>query len=460
MLFSSSVFLFVFLPCVLLVYYALRRFRSGQNVFLFLASLVFYGWGEPKFLLLLLLCIAMNYGFGLWTEMWKERGRSAHIPVTAAAAANLSILFLFKYAGFTVRTIDLFGFDLTPPDIVLPIGISFFTFQAMSYVFDIALGRARAQRNPLNVGLYISLFPQLVAGPIVKYETVSRQITERKESWVLFSEGVRRFLTGLCKKVLLANQLAQVADAAFAADAPSAAFAWLGAVCYTLQIYFDFSGYSDMAIGLGRMFGFRFLENFNYPYIAKSVTEFWRRWHISLSTWFRDYVYIPLGGSRAGKARLLRNLFAVWLLTGIWHGAEWTFILWGLFYFVLLTIEKFTRLPSAAGHLYTLLAVNFAWVLFRADDLGAAAGYFAAMFGANGLADANALFWLREQGVFLVAGLLFFMPIVSTLRGKLSGKRAASLMEGAAACVLLLLFFVAVAYIIKGSYNPFIYFNF
>ena len=301
MLFSSSVFLCIFLPVVLIVYYGLlRRRRWGQNVFLLLASLFFYWWGEPKFVLIMLGSIVMNYLFGLWVEAFQKRGKHLLLPITCTVAANLSVLFTFKYVDFAVRNINLLGFDLTPPGIVLPIGISFFTFQAMSYVFDIARSHSRAQHNPLNVGLYIALFPQLVAGPIVKYETVEHEILHRKETWADFSDGVRRFLIGLGKKVLIANQMAVVADAAFDASAPTAAFAWLGAICYTLQIYYDFSGYSDMAIGLGRMFGFHFLENFNWPYVSKTITEFWRRWHISLSTWFRDYVYFPLGGSRVG----------------------------------------------------------------------------------------------------------------------------------------------------------------
>ena len=344
MLFSSSIFLFLFLPLVLLIYYLpLGRFRQGQNVFLLLASLGFYAWGEPWFVLVMMGSIVVNYGFGLWVDHNQRHNRSARMPVVLALVVNLGILFVFKYLTFTLGILNDLGAHFVIPGIELPIGISFFTFQALSYVLDIQRGHGQVQRSPLKVGLYISFFPQLIAGPIVKYETVADQIDHRKENWEDFSSGCARFVVGLGKKVLLANQLALVADRAFQLGGTgqlTTGFAWLGSLCYTLQIYYDFSGYSDMAIGLGKMFGFHFLENFNYPYISRSVTEFWRRWHISLSTWFRDYVYFPLGGSRVdSKGKHIRNLFVVWLLTGIWHGANWTFIVWGLFYFVLLNGE-------------------------------------------------------------------------------------------------------------------------
>ena len=347
MLFSSSIFLFLFLPLVLFLYYLpLRGWREGQNLFLLLASLAFYAWGEPWFVLVMMASILINYAFGLWTARNKRTGKSLFPPVALAVAVNLSVLFVFKYLMFTLGILNSLGASLTLPVIRLPIGISFFTFQALSYVLDVARGRGEVQRSPLKVGLYISFFPQLIAGPIVKYETVAQQIDCRKESWADVSSGCVRFLTGLGKKVLIANQMAVVADRAFGMEAGSlsASFAWLGSLCYTMQIYYDFSGYSDMAIGLGRMFGFHFLENFRYPYRSRSITEFWRRWHISLSTWFRDYVYFPLGGSRVDAPwKHLRNLFAVWLLTGIWHGANWTFIAWGLLYFLLLVLEKYAH---------------------------------------------------------------------------------------------------------------------
>lgn len=466
MLFSSSVFLFAFLPGVLAVYYGLlRKWRMGQNIFLLLASLFFYWWGEPKFVLIMLLSIAMNYVFGLWTAAWKQSGKRLRLPIVCTTVANLSILFTFKYLDFAVRNLNLLGFDLTPPGILLPIGISFFTFQAMSYVFDIARGHGQVQKNPLNVGLYIALFPQLVAGPIVKYETVAEQILHRRESWDDFSDGVRRFLIGFGKKVLLANQLAIIVDAAYAAEAPTAAFAWLGAVCYILQLYYDFSGYSDMAIGLGRMFGFHFLENFNWPYASKSFTELWRRWHISLVTWFRDYVYFPLGGSRVdSKAKLVRNLFVVWLLTGVWHGANWTFICWGMMCFLLLLAEKFTGFekhwPAVLQHLYAPMAFMLTCVMFRADNVGAAVQYYAAMLGANGLWEVLAGFYFRENFVFIAAALIFAVPTAKWVRCKAEASRLAPLWGILYAVVLMAVFAVAVAYLVKGTYNPFIYFNF
>lgn len=470
MLFSSSIFLFLFLPVVLLCYYGLfRGHRQGQNIFLLAASLLFYAWGEPWFVLVMIGSIVINYGFGLWVARNKRTGQSRRLPIVAALLINLGILFVFKYLNFTLGIVGA----PTIPGIELPIGISFFTFQALSYVLDVDRGRGQAQTSPLKVGLYVAFFPQLIAGPIVKYETVAQQIDKRQENWADFSEGVCRFLVGLGKKVLIANQMAVVADKAFstATGSLSVGMAWLGALCYTLQIYYDFSGYSDMAIGLGKLFGFHFLENFNYPYVSKSITEFWRRWHISLSTWFRDYVYFPLGGSRVeGKWKLLRNLFVVWLLTGVWHGANWTFICWGLFYFVLLVLEKFLHLgrgwPSPLRWLFTFLMVNFGWVLFRASDLGVAGRYLGAMLGIGGGGgwDSLATLYLFDYRFILLAGVLFAAPIAGHLRerlysGKLAG-RLAPLWDGGYAVLLVALFLVAASFIVKGTYNPFIYFNF
>lgn len=469
MLFSSSVFLFLFLPGVLIVYYLfLRRWRQAQNIFLLVASLVFYAWGEPWFVLVMMLSIVVNYGFGLWVARGQSTGTGTRVPVLMAILFNLSILFVFKYLTFTLGILNRLGGSFVIPGIELPIGISFFTFQALSYVLDVQRGRGQVQRSPLKVGLYISFFPQLIAGPIVKYETVADQIDNRKETWADFSAGCSRFIVGLGKKVLLSNQLALVADRAFAlesADKLTLSFAWLGALCYTFQIYYDFSGYSDMAIGLGKMFGFHFLENFNYPYISKSITEFWRRWHISLSTWFRDYVYFPLGGSRvSSKAKHIRNLFVVWLLTGIWHGANWTFIAWGLFYFVLLVLEKYGHLgrgwPVVCQWLFTFLMVNFAWVLFRADGLGQAAGYLAAMFGQGaGLWSAETGLFFRENWTVLLAGAIFAAPAAPALRDW-AAKRSSIVLDVGYALMAACVFLVSASFIIKGTYNPFIYFNF
>ena len=472
MLFSSSVFLFLFLPVVLLVYYLpLRKWRQGQNIFLTLASLFFYAWGEPWFVLVMMGSIVANYLFGLWVAAWKNHGRSLRLPVTMAVICNLSILFIFKYLTFVLTNLNLLGFQLTVPIINLPIGISFFTFQAMSYVLDVARGRGEAQKSLLNVGLYVSFFPQLIAGPIVKYETVAEEILHRRENWDDFTSGVQRFLMGLGKKVILSNQLAVVADAAFNHGQPqSVAFAWIGAVCYILQLYYDFGGYSDMAIGLGRMFGFHFLENFDYPYISTSVTEFWRRWHISLTSWFRDYVYFPLGGSRVDKKRkVVRNIFVVWLLTGIWHGANWTYVVWGLLNYALLMLEKYGGLgrgwPKALGWFYTQAAFVLTCVVFRSDSLSAAGSYFLSLFhiGSMPLWSSQAALYLREYWIILLAAALCAAPTATWLRKKLAvtaGGRLLPVWDCVSTLALLAVFVVAVCFTIKGTYNPFIYFNF
>jgi alginate O-acetyltransferase complex protein AlgI len=468
MLFSSSVFLFAFLPLVLLCYYGpLRWTRRGQNLFLLLSSLFFYAFGEPRFVLVMMGSILVNWLLGLWAGRRRSAGRSSRGAVVCAVALNLALLFVFKYLTFVLTSLNRLGAQIVIPGISLPIGISFFTFQALSYVIDVHRGRARPQRNLLTVGLYISFFPQLIAGPIVKYETVADQLQNRRESWSLFSAGVCRFLTGLGKKVLLSNALAVVADAAFAAgEGLTTTLAWLGSLCYTLQIYYDFSGYSDMAIGLGGMFGFQLPENFDHPYAAVSVTDFWRRWHISLSSWFRDYVYIPLGGNRVSPRRHTFNLLVVWVLTGVWHGAGWTFLLWGLFYFALLWGEK--RLgwtlgwPALLRRVYTLLAVNFAWVVFRAPGLAQAGTYLAAMVGrAPGGLTGGAVGYLAQYVPELLLGLLLAVPSARWLGKKLYAIRPARpVWDVGYALGLAAVFLCSVALLVKGSYNPFIYFNF
>jgi D-alanyl-lipoteichoic acid acyltransferase DltB (MBOAT superfamily) len=474
MLFSSSVFLFVFLPAVLAVYYILLRgMRQAQNIFLLLVSLFFYAWGEPRFLPVMVLSILANYGFGRWVYRRKFQCRHVTLPVALAVGCNLGLLFVFKYLAFTVESLNTFGLGLTVPLIDLPIGISFFTFQALSYVLDVAMGKVEVQRSPLDLGLYISFFPQLIAGPIVKYSTVARQIRGRQENWADFSAGCARFLTGLGKKVLIANQMAVVADRVFAVDPASLStpMAWLGSLCYTFQIYYDFSGYSDMAIGLGLMFGFHFLENFDHPYAACSVSQFWRRWHISLSTWFRDYLYIPLGGNRVDKKKHIRNLFVVWLLTGLWHGANWTFVLWGLFYFLLLYLEKFHHLgrgwPAPLGWLYTVVAVNFLWMLFRSDTVSYAGGYLLTMLGLNGTGTADSVcgLYFRENWVILLLALLFSFPFADRVREAVDASRRckvdiALLWDLLYALGLLAVGILCTCYLVKGTYNPFIYFRF
>ena len=466
MVFSSLVFLLGFLPALLLVYFLIpARFRGLRNLVLLGASLFFYWWGASKLVLLMVLSILVNYLGGLLAGQADRR--LARFGVIFASVVGLGLLGWFKYAGFLAQTIHDLGFAIPIPQVTLPIGISFFTFQGLSYVIDVYRGDAPIQKNPLNVALYVALFPQLVAGPIVRYTTVMAEIAHREENLPEFASGITRFCFGLAKKMVLANSMGQIADGVFNQTAANLdpGLAWVGALAYTFQIYFDFSAYSDMAIGLGHMFGFRFLENFNYPYISRSVTEFWRRWHISLSTCFRDYVYFPLGGSRvSSKWKHIRNLFVVWLLTGVWHGANWTFIAWGLLYFVLLVLEKYGHLgrgwPVWLNWLFTLLMVNFAWVIFRADSLPAAWHYIQAMFGfSSGDGAGLALLYLRENWTVLLAGVVFAAPAAPRLRDWLA-KKGWPLTDLLYAVGAAAVFLVSAAFIIKGTYNPFIYFNF
>ena len=465
MLFSSSIFLFAFLPAVLLGYYVVfRGMRRAQNGLLLAASLFFYAWGEPWFVLVMIGSILANYGFGLWVHARKSRGRRLLLPVASACVCNLGLLFVFKYLVFTLENLNLLGLNLPIPGIELPIGISFFTFQALSYVLDVALGEAQVQRSPFALGLYVSLFPQLIAGPIVKYSTVASELKGRRETWADFSAGCCRFLVGLGKKVLLSNQLALVADAAWETPGGelSTAFAWLGSLCYTLQIYYDFSGYSDMAIGLGRIFGFRFNENFDHPYCADSVGTFWRRWHMSLTSWFRDYLYIPLGGNRGGTARTIRNLLIVWFCTGFWHGASWNFILWGLYFAAWLILERYVlrgvleKTPAILKHLYTLIVVFVGWGLFAMVDLGVCGDYLAACFGGAPLWSGADLFRLRSYAVTLAV-----LVLASTALGQRLWAKLPRQAEQLATPVLMgLSLVVCTAYLVDGSYNPFLYFRF
>jgi len=467
MLFSSTTFLFFFLPFAIVIYYTiLKNKRKAQNIFLCLISIVFYAWGEPAFVFIMLFSILINYFLGLFIGKKEQTDSKRKIALVIAIIINISILFVFKYLSFTLTNISqLFGLNVVIPNIALPIGISFFTFQAMSYVIDVYRGE-EYQKNILNVGLYISFFPQLIAGPIVRYETVAHQINYRKETLDDFASGVYRFIIGLGKKVLLANTMAVVADTFFNGEVSnqSVLSAWVGAIAYTFQIFFDFSGYSDMAIGLGRMFGFHFLENFNYPYISTSITEFWRRWHISLGTWFRDYLYFPLGGSRVkSKSRLIFNLFIVWLLTGIWHGANWTFIVWGLLYFILLAFEKLSGFQKynklkPLKYIYTMLFVILGWVVFRADSIQEAFTYIGTMFGSTGsLVDNAALFYIKENVVCIFISVLASTPIFRWIQKRFFHNRIGNVIT---AVLIIGILFVSVVYIVKGTYNPFIYFNF
>lgn len=478
MLFSSNIFLFFFLPLVLTGYYLIKK-NSIRNIFLLISSLLFYAWGEPKFIFIMIVSIVFNHYAALFISKCKASSKNATIMVVLMLFFNLGILVIFKYANFFVDIVNyIFCINLAAKEIRLPIGISFFTFQALSYVIDVYRNPGIVQKNILNVGLYIFFFPQLIAGPIVRYTTIAEQISSRNENITDFSDGVCRFTQGLGKKILLANSLALVADKAFELNMLNdltVSFAWLGIVAYTLQIYYDFSGYSDMAIGLGKMFGFHFLENFNYPYISKSVAEFWRRWHISLGSWFRDYVYIPLGGSQLEKLLVIRNLFVVWFFTGIWHGASINFVIWGLMYFVLLCfekyilieIEKFIPIHSAIKHIWTLLWVMFGWVIFRAENISLAIAYLKAMLGLSGnvLYTPLTVLYVNENMIILLLGIVFATPIIQIIRNRILnfigesrlGRTIINIISvGIYSCV----FVSCISYLAKGTYNPFIYFNF
>lgn len=474
MLFVSFSFLFLFLPGVLGVYYLFRSHRKLQNILLFLASLFFYACGEPKFVVLLLTSIFLNWLFALMIERNKGKGR---LLLGVAVITNIGILFVFKYCNAVFSCIGFLcgGEIINSPfqNITLPIGISFFTFQALSYVIDVYRGE-QCQKNLLYVGLYISFFPQLIAGPIVRYHSIANQLMERKETIDKFEDGIVRFIQGFCKKILLANTMAIIADKAFNNISElTVSFAWLGALCYTLQIFFDFSGYSDMAIGLGKMFGFEFEENFNYPYMASSVTEFWRRWHISLSNWFRDYVYIPLGGNRTESvSRNYFNLFVVWLLTGVWHGAHLNFALWGMGYFVLLVLEKATSFGKIIqkrkwiGHIYTLFIVMVLWVIFRAGGIQDAIQYIQTMFGLTeaNLFSSQTWIYIKENIVYLFFAILLSTNICGRLKDKIfqqkEHKKVQIVISVVGEMCLVILFVISIVYIINGTYNPFIYFNF
>ncbi len=475
MVFSSITFTFLFLPIVVVMYYLAKE--SYRNYLLLLASLIFYAYGEPKFVFVMMASIAVNYFLALLIAKQKDGSKegAAGAILVIDIIANVAILFVFKYLGFAGRLINgLFRSNMPVAEIALPIGISFFTFQAMSYVIDVYRGTVKVQKNPLYVALYISFFPQLVAGPIVRYSTIEEQITKRICTTEKFAEGVRRFFLGFGKKVIIANNVALVASDVFAMDykATNPALLWLGSICYTLQIFYDFSGYSDMAIGLGKMFGFDFEENFNYPYISKSITEFWRRWHISLSGWFKDYVYIPLGGSRVSLPRNIFNLFVVWLLTGIWHGANYTFIAWGLGYFVLLIIEKFVVKPEkrtnkilkVVWQIFTLLCVNWLWVLFNSagikDGIKFCLGTLG-IWGTKWAIDPAMIRYFREYGFFIIIGILFSTPIMKKISEKMDGNNATAWIKAIGAPLGYgFVFLWAVSYLILGAHNPFIYFNF
>ena len=463
MLFASNIFLFVFLPIVISIYY-ISPGRKFKNFLLLLASLLFYAWGEPKFVIIMLASIIFNYFIGLLLWKFSNNKKISLGTLIIGIVYNLGILFRYKYLMFVLSNVNnIFKSHIPIPNIILPIGISFFTFQILSYIIDVYRGKVNVQKNVFNLGLYISFFPQLIAGPIVRYETIQNQIMNRKEDFLLFFDGIERFVVGLGKKVIIANTMASIADYVFNQTMTldiSLATVWIGAIAYTLQIYYDFSGYSDMAIGLGKMFGFKFEENFNFPYISKSITEFWRRWHISLGTWFRDYVYIPLGGSRVNKKRLVFNLFVVWLLTGLWHGANWTFVAWGLLYFILLTLEKVFDIQNKKvnhifRHIYTMLFVILGWVIFRSDSLTYAFSYMDRMFTFTNFVDLKFAELLLENIIILIIAVVLSLNIIKF--DKLKRKKIFTTFYYIS---LVLVFIISISYIVKGVYNPFIYFNF
>ena len=467
MVFSSSVFLFLFLPVLLAIYYCpIIKKRKYKNIILVLFSIAFYAWGEPVFVLLLLINIFINYKMALCIEETEKKAKSYLI---IAICYNILILFAFKYLDFAISILNgVLGSNIPEMNLPLPIGISFYSFQAISYLVDVYRKNSKAQKEVGNVALYIALFPQLIAGPIVRYETISQEISTRSENWQDISQGIARFIVGLSKKVLLSNAFGVLVDTYWSNSSLSVGMAWLLAISYTLQIYFDFSGYSDMAIGLGKVFGFHFQENFKYPYCARTITEFWRRWHISLSSWFRDYVYIPLGGNKVSRKRHFFNLFIVWLLTGIWHGANWTFVLWGMLYFVLLIIEKNLNHESKKigiiGHIYTMFFVIIAWVIFRAVNVADAVRFLKNMFGMGAdIVDNTFLIYLNSYKWYLIVGIMAALPLnekLSNVKMLCMNKTLKMVQDVIYVIGMALLMILCIATIVKGSYNPFIYFNF
>lgn len=461
MVFSSLLFLFIFLPAVLAIYYV-SPWRI-RNLILFLSSLVFYAWGEPVYIVIMLLSTITDYGFGLLLSRPSLSKVQRKWIVVSSMIINLGLLSYFKYADFLIQNInELLGTHIPLTELPLPIGISFYTFQSMSYIIDVYKGTSKAQRNWIDFGTFVALFPQLVAGPIVQYNTIAEQLRARSVDIPMFAEGVRRFIIGLAKKVLLANNIGLLwhTISSTNTDSMPALTAWLGIIAFAFQIYFDFSGYSDMAIGLGLMFGFRFNENFNKPYISQSITDFWRRWHISLSSWFRDYVYIPLGGNRRGLGIQVRNILIVWLLTGIWHGASWNFLLWGLYFGVILIFEKWwglqllDRLPRWTRHLYAIILILIGWVLFAFEELPLVLSYLQAMLGMNDqpLWDSTTVYFTYTNAILLV--ILTISSMSTKFIKHMDARSIPSLVWYG------ILFFLSVAYLVDATFNPFLYFRF
>lgn len=467
MLFSSITFLYYFLPIFLILYFLTPK--KGKNLVLMIASLVFYGWGEPVYLLFMLLSVGVHYVLALLIE--RHQGRKlARFWLVLAVTFSLALLGYFKYADFFIQNFNaVTGMSLPLLKVALPIGISFYTFQIMSYTIDVYRQETPAQRSIIKLTTYVSMFPQLIAGPIVRYVDVAAGLDEREHSFAKVRSGLRRFMVGLAKKVILANSLGELCQVFLKTPDQTVLFHWLYAVAFTLQIYFDFSGYSDMAIGLGRILGFEFLENFNYPFISKSITEFWRRWHISLSSWFRDYLYIPLGGSRVGRSRLVFNILLVWLLTGFWHGAAWNFIVWGLIFAVLLLVEKLwlssflEKIPAWIRHVFVLLVVVVSFVVFDAPDLAVAGQRIGAMFGTGKLpwADTVTYYYLRSYGLVLILAAVCSTPLIKMAFEKLrAGAWAEKALAVAEPIVSIVFLLVITGYLVDSSFNPFLYFRF
>ena len=461
MLFSSIPFLFYFLPAVLLVYFLVPK--SARNAVLLISSLVFYAWGEPKYVFLMIATIVLFYLCGLAIGVSRSR-KWQRFFLVLSVVISLGLLAVFKYADFFVDSFNaVTGLSLPLLRLALPIGISFYTFQSLSYVIDVYRGNVPAQKNPISFGAYVALFPQLIAGPIVRYVDVARELETRTTTREDITYGLRRFLVGLGKKILLADGFALLLQIYRQQAEPSVLFAWMYAIGFTLNIYFDFSGYSDMAIGLGRILGFHFIENFDYPYLSKSVTEFWRRWHISLGSWFRDYVYIPMGGNRVTRFRWMLNILTVWALTGLWHGAAWNFVVWGLLFAVLLMAEKWlpqlTKLPTVLRRFYVLLLVVISFVLFNAESFSQAGSDLARMFGFGGIPAVTeaTLYYLRSYGVLFAAGFIGATPLVKTIAAKIRATRIGAILEPLALILLLLL---CTASLVDGSFSPFLYFRF
>lgn len=464
MVFSSLVFMFAYLPITLLAYYLVPR--QGRNIFLFIVNLIFYGWGEPKLVLLMVFNIFFNYAGGWLVDKYRADAKKKKLFLILTCVLDIGILAVFKYTGMITETLNMLPFLNIPElQISLPIGISFYTFQTMSYVIDVYRDDAPVSKNFINFGTYVALFPQLIAGPIVRYRDVAEQLVNRRETLEMFTRGVKLFMVGLAKKVIIANTMGTLTTNIFATtDENGVVGTWVGMIAYTFQIYFDFSGYSDMACGLGNMMGFEFLKNFNYPYIAKSITDFWRRWHISLSTWFKEYVYIPLGGNRKGVKRQILNLLIVWGLTGLWHGAAYNFVLWGLYYGLLLILEKFVlkkyldRLPSFVQHIYTLFIIIIGWGLFYFTDVGQLGEFMVDLFNfGNGICGNQAFNLIMNNLPMLIIAAVASTPLAATLYTRFEHTRFMWIPE-TLYCMGVLA--VSTASLVNQSYNPFLYFRF